>query len=197
MAKLIYSMIASLDGFVADAEGAFDWAAPDEEVHAFANELERSIGTCLYGRRMYEVMRYWATDEPDGDRSPVTREFRAIWQASDKVVYSTTLDAVSIDRTRLSPRFDVDEVRSLKAAADRDLSIGGPELAGQALAAGLVDELHLLVVPHLVGGGTRALPEGVRAALTLLDQRRFAGGVVHLHYAVGTPSGAGPVPPPD
>lgn len=197
MAKLIYSMIASLDGFVADAEGAFDWAAPDEEVHAFANDLERGIGTCLYGRRMYEVMRYWATDEPDADRSQVTREFRAIWQASEKVVYSTTLDAVSTDRTRLATRFEVDEVRRLKADSDRDLSIGGPELAGQALAAGLVDELHLLVVPHLVGGGTRVLPEGVRTALTLLDQRRFASGVVHLHYAVDKPSGSGAVPPRD
>ena len=191
MPKLIYSTIASLDGFVADAGGDFGWAAPDEEVHAFVNDLERGIGTCLYGRRMYDVMRYWESDESEADRSQVSRDFRAIWQAADKVVYSTTLDAVSTGRTRLSPRFRADEVRRLKAGSDRDLSIGGPGLAGQALAAGLVDELHMIVVPHLVGGGTRALPEGLRTGLTLLDQRRFASGVVHLHYAVQAPSSPG------
>ncbi len=191
MPKLIYSTIASLDGFVADAGGDFGWAAPDEEVHAFVNDLERGIGTCLYGRRMYDVMRYWESDESEADRSQVSRDFRAIWQAADKVVYSTTLDAVSTGRTRLSPRFRADEVRRLKAGSDRDLSIGGPGLAGQALAAGLVDELHMIVVPHLVGGGTRALPEGLRTGLTLLDQRRFASGVVHLHYAVRAPSSPG------
>jgi dihydrofolate reductase len=186
VAKLIYSAIASLDGYVADENGNFDWAAPDEEVHRFVNELERSAGTHLYGRRMYEVMRFWET-AGGADEPPVMRDYAEIWRAADKVVYSKTLESVSSARTRIERDFDPVAVRQLKATADRDLSIGGPGLAAQALVAGLVDELHLFVVPVSVGGGTRALPDGVRLDLELLDERRFAGGFAHLHYlATGT-----------
>jgi len=171
----------SLDGYIADESGNFDWAAPDEEVHRFANDLERNIGTNLYGRRMYETMRYWQTG---GDDDDVTREFAALWRATDKVVYSRTLENVTTPRTRLEREFSPDAVRRLKEAADRDLSVGGAELAGVALRAGLVDELLLLVVPHLAGGGTRALPPGVSAALSLTDQRRFSNGTVSLRYEV-------------
>ena len=182
MAKLVYSAIASLDGYVVDADGRFDWAAPDEEVHAFVNDLERPVGTYLYGRRMHEVMRYWETAPTGADEPAVTRDYATIWQAADKVVYSTTLDAVDTARTRLERSFDPDRVRQPKAEAAQDLSIGGPGLAAQALVAGLVDECHLLLTPVAVGGGTPALPTGVRLGLELLDQRRFGSGVVHLHY---------------
>jgi dihydrofolate reductase len=180
MAKLIYAAITSLDGYVADADGNFDWAAPDEEVHRFVNELERPVGTYLYGRRMYEVMAYW--ERPPADQRPVSEDFARIWQAADKIVYSRTLRAATTAKTRIEPDFDPDAVRQLKAAAERDLSVGGAGLAAEALAAGLVDEVHLFLTPILVGGGTRALPENVRVELELLDERRFAGGVVHLHY---------------
>jgi dihydrofolate reductase len=186
MAKLIYATIASLDGYVADEEGIFHWAAPDEEVHTFVNDLERSIGTYLYGRRMYEVMRFWETVHTLADQPPFVRDFAAIWQAADKVVYSTTLQSMSSPRTRLEGTFDPETVRRMKASADRDLSVGGPTLAAQAIEAGLVDEYHLFLVPVVVGGGTRALPEGVRLALDLLDERRFEGGTVHLHYRTRT-----------
>jgi dihydrofolate reductase len=168
---------------VADEEGRFDWAAPDEEVHAFVNELERPIGTYLYGRRMYDVMAVWERWPREGD-SPVTSDFASLWQAADKVVYSTTLDAVSTRRTRLEHSFEPPAVRELKASAERDISVGGPTLAASALRAGLVDELHLFVTPVVVGGGTAALPDDIHLALELLDERRFAGGVVHLHYRV-------------
>jgi dihydrofolate reductase len=182
MAQLIYSAIASLDGYVADDAGRFDWAVPDDEVHAFVNETERPIGTYLYGRRMYEVMRGWETmDTPE---QSVGRDFAELWRAADKVVYSTTLEAVSTARTRLERTFDPAAVRQLKATAGRDLSIGGPHLAAEALRAGLVDECRLWLTPVVVGGGTRALPDGVRARLALLDERRFGSGVVHLHYRV-------------
>ena len=184
MAKLIYSAIASLDGYVADAAGNFDWAAPDPEVHAYVNDLERTTGTYLYGRRMYDVMAVWET-LPLDDEPAVMRDYAELWRAADKIVYSRTLEAVSTARTRLEHDFDPSAVRALKEAAERDLSIGGPELAGQALAAGLVDELHVLLTPVVVGGGTHALPRDVRVGLELLDERRFAGGVVHLHYRVG------------
>jgi dihydrofolate reductase len=180
--KLIYSAIASLDGYVADADDRFDWAAPDAEVHAFVNDLERPIGTYLYGRRMYETMRYWADPARLEDEQPVARDFARIWQAADKVVYSTTLDAPSTPRTRIERRLDPDAVRRLKAQATSDLTIGGAELAGQALRARLVDELQLLLVPVLVGGGTRALPDGVRSDLELLEERRFESGTVFLRY---------------
>jgi dihydrofolate reductase len=182
MANLIYSVISSLDGYTADETGNFDWAAPDDEVHAFVNELERPIGTYLYGRRMYETMVFWETAETLVDPPKPVADYTAIWQAADKVVYSTTLDGVSSARTRLERDFDPDAVRAMKAAATRDLGLGGPHLAAQAIAAGLVDEYHLFLVPFVVGGGTRALPDGVRFGLELLDERRFAGGTVHLHY---------------
>ena len=174
---------------MADERGTFDWAAPDEEVHAFVNDLERPIGTYLYGRRMYEVMAYWETATTAGGGSPVAEDFARIWQAADKIVYSRTLATVSSARTRLERSFDPDEVRRLKESAERDVSVGGPELAAQALEAGLVDEIHVLVTPIVVGGGTRALPDGVRIGLELLDERRFGSGVVHLHFRTTT-SGA-------
>jgi dihydrofolate reductase len=182
VAKLIYSAIASLDGYVADEEGSFDWAAPDEEVHTFVNDLERPIGTYLYGRRMYEVMRFWETAHTVPDRPAFIRDFTAIWQAADKVVYSSTLETVSTARTRLERAFDPEAVRRMKSSADRDISVGGPTLAARAIQAGLVDECHLLLVPVVVGGGTRTLPDHVRLRLELLDERRFEGGMVHLHY---------------
>jgi dihydrofolate reductase len=182
MAKLIYSAIGSLDGYVEDASGKFEWAAPDEQVHAFVNELERPIGTYLYGRRMYETMVFWEAVDPDGDRSAVAREFAAIWQAAEKVVYSRTLETVSSARTRIERVLDPDAIERMKQSSGSDISIGGAELAGQAIAAGLVDEMQLLLVPVLVGGGKRALPNDVRARLELLDERRFQSGAVFLRY---------------
>ena len=176
---LIYSMIASLDGYTADADGKFDWAAPDEEVLAFINDLERGIGTHLYGRRMYEVMLYWETVPLEG-QSPAGRDFAAIWRSADKIVYSTTLRAASSARARIEPRFVPEAVRALKRHGD--VSIAGPGLAAAAIRAGLVDEYRLLVTPVVVGGGTSAFPDGVRAGLDLVDQRRFASGVVYLRY---------------
>ena len=185
MAKLIYSAITSLDGYVADEDGNFDWAAPDEEVHAFVNNLERPIGTYLYGRRMYEVMVAWET-MPVTDQSTVVRDFAEIWRAADKVVYSTTLETVASARTRIEHAFDAEAVRQMKAQAGNDISVGGPDLAGQAIEAGLVDECHLFVTPTVVGGGTRSLPDDVSWELELLDERRFGNGVVHLHYRTKT-----------
>ena len=183
MPSLIYSAIASLDGYIEDAEGGFAWAAPDEEVHAFVNDLERSVGTYLYGRRMYETMRFWQDPPGLAERAPVARDFAEIWQAADKIVYSTTLQTASSNRTRIERHFDPEAVRQLKATSNRDLSVGGPELAAQAIEAGLVDEYQLLLVPVLVGGGKRALPDkNVRADLELLDERRFANGTVFLRY---------------
>jgi dihydrofolate reductase len=182
MGKLIYSAIASLDGYVEDEDGTFDWAAPDEEVHAFVNDLERPIGTYLYGRRMYETMVFWETARSDGEQRAVSRDYAEIWRAADKIVYSETLEAVTSARTRIERAFDAEAVRRLKDASPSDLSIGGAELAGQAMAAGLVDELRLLLGPVIVGGGRRALPAGLRAGLDLVSERRFAGGVVSLHY---------------
>jgi dihydrofolate reductase len=166
---------------VADEEGKFDWAAPDAEVHAFVNDLERPVGTYLYGRRMYEAMAAWETID---DPAPVMRDYAQIWRAADKVVYSKTLDAVPTPRTRLERDFDPEAVRRMKASAQSDISAGGAELAAQAIAAGLVDELHLFVTPVVVGGGKRSLPNNVRVNLELLDERRFGSGVMHLHYGV-------------
>ena len=182
MAKLIYSVIASLDGYVADEDGNFDWAVPDEEAHAFINDLDRPVGTYLYGRRMYETMAGWETDPTLADRSPPMRDFAQIWQAADKVIYSKTLRAVSTARTRIERDFDPEAVRQMKALARRDLIVGGRELAAQAFKAGLVDECHLFVVPMVVGGGKRSLPEDVRLRLELLDERRFGSGMVYLCY---------------
>jgi dihydrofolate reductase len=181
MAKLIYSAITSLDGYVADEDGNFDWAAPDEEVHTFVNDVERSVGTYLFGRRMYEVMVAWET-MPLGDQPPVVRDFAEIWRAADKVVYSKTLQTVSSARTRTERDFDAEAVRRMKVTARRDISVGGPNLAAQAIEAGLVDECHLYFTPIVVGGGTRSLPNDVRVKLELLNERRFGNGVVHLHY---------------
>jgi dihydrofolate reductase len=183
MARLVYSAIASLDGYVADRDGAFAWSAPDEEVHAFVNDLERPVGTYLYGRRMYEVMVPWETLDTTGE-SAAMRDFAQLWRAAEKVVYSRTLTTPSSARTRVVRAFDPDEVRALKASASRDISVGGPELASHALRAGLVDEYHLFLNPIVVGGGTAALPDDLRLQLELLDERRFGNGVVHLHYRV-------------
>jgi dihydrofolate reductase len=182
MAKLVYSAIASLDGYVADEHGNFDWAAPSDEVHAFVNDLERPVGTYLYGRRMYEVMRYWETAPTSGDQPAVMRDYAEIWQAAEKVVYSTTLEDVSSTRTRIERGFDPDAVRQLKASTERDITVGGPELAAEAIKAGLVDEFHLFLTPVLIGGGNHFLQGGVRVNLELLDERRFDNGVVYLHY---------------
>ena len=181
MAKLIYSAIMSLDGYVADEQGNFEWAAPDEEVHTFVNDLERPIGTYLLGRRMYDVMAVWETMDTS-DEPQVMSDFAGVWRAADKVVYSTTLEAPSTPRTRIERAFDPDSVRRLLTDSEPDVSIGGPNLAGHAIRAGLVDQYHLFVNPVVVGGGTRALPSDVFAALELLDVRRFGNGVVHLHY---------------
>jgi dihydrofolate reductase len=186
MAKLIYSAITSLDGYVADEDGNFDWAAPDEEVHGFVNELERQVGTYLYGRRMYETMVYWETAHTLPDQPPVLEDFAEIWQAADKIVYSKTLGAVSSARTRIERDFDPEAVRQLKASAGRDISVGGPDLAAQAIKAGLVDDYNLFLTPILVGSGQPSLPDHVRVKLELLDERRFASGVVHLHYRTKT-----------
>jgi dihydrofolate reductase len=182
MAKLIYSAITSLDGYVADENGNFDWAAPDEELHRFVNDLERPIGTYLYGRRIYETMVYWETAHTLPDQPPFIQDFAGIWQAADKIVYSKTLDTPSSARTRIERDFDPDAVRRMKASAERDISVGGPDLAAQAIKAGLVDEYHLFLTPIIVGGGKQSLPDNVRLELELLDERRFGNGVVHLHY---------------
>jgi dihydrofolate reductase len=186
MAKLIYSAITSLDGYVADEDGKFDWCAPDAEVHAFVNELERPIGTYLYGRRMYEVMRFWETASTGDDESPAFDDYAAIWRAADKVVYSTTLEAATTARTRIEREFDPEAIRAMKADATADISIGGPEIAGRAIAVGLVDELHLFLSPVVIGGGHHALPDGVGWKLELRGERRFGNGVVHLRYRVAT-----------
>lgn len=183
MTKLIYSAITSLDGYVADEKGNFDWAAPDEEVHRFVNELERPIGTYLYGRRLYDVMAYWET-VPTADQPAFIRDFAQIWQSADKIVYSRTLKTAASARTRIERAFDAAAVRRMKAAETKDISVGGPHLAAEAIKAGLVDEIQLFATPVLVGGGNRALPDGVRVNLELLEERRFANGTVYLHYRV-------------
>jgi dihydrofolate reductase len=186
VARLIYSKITSLDGYVADEDGNFDWAAPDEEVHALVNDLERKVGTYLYGRRMYEVMRYWETALAVTDRPPVELDFARTWRAADKIVYSSMLRSVSSARTRIERDFDPEAVRRMKSQAEGDISVGGSNPAAQALAAGLVDECRLFVAPIVVGGGKRSLPTNVRLQLELLDERRFEGGVVYLHYRTRT-----------
>jgi dihydrofolate reductase len=182
VAKLVYSAIASLDGYIADENGNFDWAVPDEEVLAFVNDLERPLGTYLYGRRMYEMMVGWETDPSAADQSPRSRDFAEIWQAAEKVVYSRTLEAVSTKRTRMERDFDPEAVRQIKASAGRDVSVGGPNLAAHAFMAGLVDECHLFVAPIAVGGGKRSFPNDVRVRLELLDERGFGNDMVYLHY---------------
>jgi len=186
LAKLIYSAITSLDGYVADLDGNFDWAEPDEEVHRFVNDLERPIGTYLYGRRLYEVMVYWESAPTVDGQPPFTLDYARVWQAANKIVYSRTLEAASSARTQIERHFDPEAVRQMKVGAERDISIGGPNLAAQALAAGLVDECHLFLAPVVVGGGQHALPDDLRLRLELLDERRFGNGVVHLHYRTRT-----------
>lgn len=181
MATLTYAAITSLDGFIEDTEGRFDWAEPDPEVHAFINELEAPIGAHLYGRRMYETMAVWQTIGDEPGISPAEQAYAELWRGLDKVVYSRTLDTVATPRTRLEREFDPDAVRQLVAAADHDVSISGPDLARHAFLAGLIDDVHLFVFPLVVGGGKPGLPRDVRVELELVDQRRFAGGVVHLH----------------
>ena len=184
MGDLIYTAITSLDGYVADREGRFDWAQPDEEVHAAVNDLERDVGTYLYGRRLYEVMAVWETFGDDASEPAVVRDYAAVWRAAEKVVYSTTLAAVTTPRTWLVRTFDRDAVLALKAAAAKKISVGGPGLAAHALTAGLVDEIRLFVSPVVVGGGTAALPDGLRLDLGLVHEQRFTNGVVHLRYRV-------------
>ena len=182
MGRLIYSAITSLDGYVADENDNFDWAAPDAEVHAFVNDLERPVGTYLYGRRMYETLAVWETPEVIPGLTPAMLDFARVWQAADKVVYSKSLESVSTARTRLERDFDPDTIRKMKDAADRDIGVGGPHLAAQAISAGLVDEWHLFLTPIVVGGGNPWLPDGVLVNLELVDERRFASGVAHLRY---------------
>jgi dihydrofolate reductase len=183
MARLRYSAIASADGYVEDAAGSFGWAVPDDELLALVNDLERPVGTYLYGRRMYETMLYWETAHTVPGQPPLAREFAGIWQAADKIVFSRTLASASSARTRIERDFDPGLVRRLKSAAERDMTVGGADLAGQAIRAGLVDDLQLFLVPVLVGGGKPALPGGVRSDLELLDTRRLASGAVYLRYA--------------
>ena len=188
MAELVYSAIASLDGYIEDEQGRFDWSEPDEEVHRFVNELERPIGTYLYGRRTYEVMAAWESAETVAGQPAHMQEFAEIWKAADKIVYSRTLGEPLTARTRIEREFDPGAIRELKARAGSDLGIGGSELAAHAIRAGLVDEFHLFVSPVVVGGGKHWLPDGVRVDLELLDQRRFGNGAVYLHYRAATQS---------
>jgi dihydrofolate reductase len=184
MAELIYTAITSLDGYVADEDGNFDWAEPDEEVHTFVNDLERPVGTHLYGRRMYEVMIAWETLHTP-DQPPFIRDFAEIWQAAEKIVYSKTLETVSTARTRIERGFDPEAVRRMKATADRDILVGGPELAAHAFRAGLVDQSHLFVAPVLVGSGKRCFRGDVFLKLELVNERRFGNGMVYLHHRTG------------
>ena len=186
MAKLIYVLNLSLDSYIADADGTTDWTAPDEEFYSFINNLERPVGTYLYGRRMYELMQVWETNPAAAAQSPASWEFAEIWQSADKVVYSRTLEAASTTRTRIERDFDPEAVRQLKAAAERDLTVAGPTLAGHAITAGLVDEYHLLVWPVVMGGGKRFFPDRVRLQLELLDERRLTNGMVYLRYRART-----------
>jgi dihydrofolate reductase len=186
VSKLIYSAITSLDGYIADEDGNFDWGVPDEEVHTFINDIGRPVGTYLYGRRMYEVMAAWEDGESFADEAPAMQDFAQIWQAAEKIVYSRTLETVSTAKTRIERDFDPDAVRRLKAAASRDLTVAGPGLAAHAFKAGLVDECHLFLAPIVVGGGTQSLPDHVRLPLELLDERRFGNGFVYLRYRTRT-----------
>ncbi|RDU37834.1 deaminase [Neobacillus piezotolerans] len=185
MAKLIYPINVSLDGYMEDERGNLEWSISDDEVFTFWTEFQRPIGTYLYGRRMYESMVYWETASAQiGDQPEEIREFAQIWRAAEKIVYSRALQAVSSSRTRIESEFEPDVIRRLKESSEADITIGGPELARQAMSAGLIDECHLLVNPIVLGGGKRALPDNLRVRLELLGERRFRCGVVHLHYRV-------------
>lgn len=189
MGRLIYAAITSLDGYIEDESGKFDWSRPSQEVHSFVNDLERPIGTYLYGRRMYEVMKFWETAHELADLPPAERDYAAIWPATEKIVYSRSLETVESERTRIEREFDPEAVRALKAEAGTDISIGGPGIAGEALRAGLVDEVGLFVNPVAVGGGKAALPNGLRIDLELTEEHRFSNGVVFLRYRVAAPAG--------
>lgn len=182
MGKLIYSVIESLDGYVADESGNFDWAEPDESVHSFISDLQRPVGTELYGRRMYEVMAVWETIDALGDQPAYIEDFARMWRATDKVVYSSTLPKVTTSRTRLERTFDPAAIRRMKADSERDISISGPTLAAAAISAGLVDEYQLFVAPVLVGGGTPTFARGIRIELELVGERQLGGGMVYLDY---------------
>jgi dihydrofolate reductase len=182
MANLIYSAISSLDGYIEDRDGNFDWAMPDEEVHQFANDLERGVGTHLYGRRMYETLMVWETDPNLAAESPLLRDFAEIWQTANKIVYSKTLESVPTRKTKIERNFDLEAIRQLKESAEHDILIGGPELAAHAFRAGLIDECHLFLTPIIVGGGKPSLPDNVRLELELLEERRFGNGMVYLRY---------------
>jgi len=182
MAYLIYSAISSLDGYIEDTDGRFDWAAPDEEVHRFINNLERVAGTYIFGRRMYETMKVWETDPNLAADSPLMRDFAEIWQAADKIVYSRTLETVSTRKTQLERTFNPEVIRHMKETAERDILIGGPNLAAHAFRSGLIDECHLFLIPIMVGGGKRSLPDNVRLKLELMEERRFGNGTVFLRY---------------
>jgi dihydrofolate reductase len=184
MAHLIYSAISSLDGYIEDADGNFDWAMPDEEMHKFANDLERGAGTHLYGRRMYETLMVWETDPNLAAESPLLRDFAEIWQAANKIVYSKTLEAVSTRKTQIERNFDPEAIRQLKEASEHEILIGGADLAAHAFRAGLIDECHLFLTPIIVGGGKPSLPDNVRLELELLEERRFGNGTVFLRYRV-------------
>ncbi len=186
MAKLIYVANVSLDGYIEDERGSFDWTAPDDELCAFITDLVRPVGTYLYGRRMYDTMAPWESDPALAAQSELMADFATVWQAASKVVYSTTLDAVRTGKTRLEHNFDPSSVGDMKASATADLTVGGPNLAAHALKAGLVDECHLFIRPVLVGGGKPALPSDTRADLELLDERRLSNGVVYLRYRIPT-----------
>lgn len=184
MAKLIYATNVSLDGYMEDEQGNLEWSIANDETYAFWTDFQRTIGTYLYGRRLYETMVYWETASTGGDQPELKREFAQIWRAAEKIVYSRTLQVVSSARTRIEREFDPDAIRRLKESPGADITIGGPELAGQAMSAGLIDECHLLLNPIVLGGGKRALPDNLLMRLELLGERRFRSGVVHLHYRV-------------
>ena len=186
MARLLYMAITSLDGYVADEKGSYDWAMPDDEVFGFVNDFERPVGTYLYGRRLYQEMTGWETAHANPGQSPLMLDFARIWQAADKIVYSRSLETVSTARTRIERNFDPESVRQMKARAARDITVGGAALAAEAIKAGLVDECHLIITPVVVGGGKKSLPGDVRLQLQLLDERRFSSGVVHLRYRIVT-----------
>jgi dihydrofolate reductase len=194
MARLIYSVMMSLDGYIEGPDGKFDWAVPDEEVHRFINDLERAAGTYLYGRRMYETMMGWETNPSFAAESPSMRDFAEIWQAADKIVYSRTLEAVSTAKTRIDRDFNPEAVRQLKATTRQDILIGGPNLATHAFRARLVDECHLFLAPIAVGGGKRSLPDNVHVELELVEEHRFGNGMVFLGYRTRSssdPTGSG------
>ncbi len=186
MAKLIFSAITSLDGYIEDEDGNFDWGAPDEEVFSFINDLERPVGTYLYGRRTYETMVYWETAQTVAGEPPCVRDFTELWQAADKIVYSKSLETVSSAKTRIERKFDPRVIQEMKSSQEQDITVGGPNLAAEAFKAGLVDECQLFLTPIVVGGGKSSLPNNVRLDLELLSERRFRSGVVFLHYRTAT-----------